>query len=121
MRFLRNPHWKESLRPLTGLDPKVAAYIAADPAYDESVDRIVELLAMLLPRYASEGRAYLTIAFGCTGGRHRSVHLAEEVAGRLRERGFSPTVAHRDLEASPQDAPEGVPQSGRGKNSRVRA
>ena len=121
MRFLRNPHWEATLRPLTGLDPKVAAYIAADPAYAEARDRIVDLLTMLLPRYASEGRAYLTIAFGCTGGRHRSVHLAEEVAGRLRERGFSPTVAHRDLEALPQDTPEGVPQTGRGKNSRVRA
>jgi UPF0042 nucleotide-binding protein len=121
MRFLRNPHWEGSLRPLTGLDSKVAAYIAADPAYAEALDRIVELLAMLLPRYASEGRAYLTIAFGCTGGRHRSVHLAEAVAGQLRERGFSPTVAHRDLEVTPQDTPEGVPQTGRGKNSRVRA
>jgi UPF0042 nucleotide-binding protein len=121
MRFLRNPHWEPTLRPLTGLDPGVADYIAADPAYAEARDRIVDLLAMLLPRYASEGRAYLTVAFGCTGGRHRSVHLAEEIAGRLRERGFSPTVAHRDLEASPRDASERVPQSGRGKNSRVRA
>jgi UPF0042 nucleotide-binding protein len=121
MRFLRNPHWNPSLRPLTGLDSEVAAYIAADPAYAEALDRIVELLAMLLPRYASEGRAYLTIAFGCTGGRHRSVHLAEEIAGRLRARGFSPTLAHRDLEASPRDASDRVPQTGRGKNSRVRA
>jgi UPF0042 nucleotide-binding protein len=121
MRFLRNPHWDEALRPLTGLSREVAAYIAADPAYDEAVERIVALLTMLLPRYATEGRAYLTIAFGCTGGRHRSVHLAETIAGRLRENGFSPTVVHRDLEVMPQDVPERVPQTGRGKNSRVRA
>lgn len=97
MRFLRNPHWDPALRPLTGLDPAVAAYIAADPAYDEARSRIEALLTLLLPRYEAEGKNYITIAIGCTGGKHRSVHFAESLASRLREAGFSPTVRHRDL------------------------
>lgn len=68
-----------------------------------------ELLLLLLPRYGAEGKSYVTVAFGCTGGRHRSVHVAERVAGRLREAGFSPTVTHRDLPAAPQDSLEGMP------------
>jgi UPF0042 nucleotide-binding protein len=105
MRFLRNPHWDPALRPLTGRDARVGAYIAADPAYDEAVGRIEELLLLLLPRYHAEGKPYVTVAFGCTGGKHRSVHVAERVAGRLRDGGFSPTIRHRDLGAEPQDAP----------------
>lgn len=103
MRFLRNPHWVEELRPLTGLDPAVAAYIAADSAYRDAIARIEDLLLLLLPRYRSEGKSYLSLAFGCTGGRHRSVHVAERVAARLREAGFSPTVEHRDLGSRPRD------------------
>jgi UPF0042 nucleotide-binding protein len=106
MRFLRNPHWDDELRPRTGLDPEVSAYIAEDPAYEESVDRIEQLLAMLLPRYADSGKSYVTIAFGCTGGRHRSVHVAERVAKYLQQAGFSPTVSHRNMESAPQDALE---------------
>lgn len=109
MRFLRNPHWVESLRPGTGKDADVAAYVAGDPAYAEGVTRIEELLLLLLPRYQAEGKSYVTIAFGCTGGRHRSVHVAERVAARLREAGFSPTVTHRDLQTAPQDSLEGPP------------
>lgn len=97
MRFLRNPHWDPALRPLTGLDPGVADYIAADPAYDEAKSRIEALLMLLLPRYEAEGKNYITIAIGCTGGKHRSVHFAESLASQLREAGFSPTVRHRDL------------------------
>ncbi|WP_454882814.1 RNase adapter RapZ [Sphingomonas oryzagri] len=97
MRFLRNPHWDPDLKPMTGLDRPVADYVAADPAYAEALDRIDGLLALLLPRYAAEGKSYVTIAFGCTGGRHRSVHVAETIGRRLRERGFSPTILHRDL------------------------
>lgn len=100
MRFLRNPHWDLTLRPLTGLDAAVVAHVAADPAYEETVGRIEALLLVLLPRYEAEGRAYVTIAFGCTGGRHRSVHVAERAAARLRAAGFSPTVSHRDLDAA---------------------
>ncbi len=109
MRFLRNPHWVESLRPGTGKDKDVADYVAADPAYEDAVGRIEDLLLTLIPRYRAEGKSYVTIAFGCTGGRHRSVHVTERVAARLRDAGFSPTVAHRDLQTAPQDSLEGPP------------
>lgn len=109
MRFLRNPHWVDSLRPGTGKDADVAAYVAEDPAYPQALERIEELMLLLLPRYQAEGKSYVTIAFGCTGGRHRSVHVAERVAARLREAGFSPTVTHRDLQTAPQDSLEGPP------------
>jgi len=108
MRFLQNPHWDPALRPLTGLDAPVGAYVAADPAYS-AVDRIEALVEELLPRYAHEGKSYVTVAFGCTGGRHRSVHVAERVAARLRATGFSPTVDHRDLASAPHDSFEGQP------------
>ncbi|SFR98756.1 RNase adapter RapZ [Sphingomonas jatrophae] len=108
MRFLRNPHWDRILRPKTGLDQAVADYVAADPAY-EAVERIESLIELLLPRYAVEGKSYITLAFGCTGGRHRSVHIAERVAARLRSTGFSPTVFHRDLAAATHDSFEGQP------------
>ena len=110
MRFLRNPHWVPELRPFTGQSPQVAAYVADDPAYAEALGRIEDLLLMLLPRYRAEGKPYVTVAFGCTGGKHRSVHVAERVAERLRAAGFSPTVVHRDLAAAPQDALEGFPR-----------
>ena len=106
MRFLRNPHWIEELRPLTGLDAPVGAYVAGDAAYPAALPQIETLLLTLLPRYAAEGKSYVTVAFGCTGGRHRSVHVAERVAARLREAGFSPTVEHRDLGTLPRDVIE---------------
>lgn len=109
MRFLRNPHWVEALRPGTGIDADVSAYVADDPAYAEAMAQIESLLRLLLPRYQAEGKAYVTVAFGCTGGRHRSVHVAERMAGRLREAGFSPTVTHRDLQTAPQDSLEDKP------------
>jgi UPF0042 nucleotide-binding protein len=109
MRFLRNPHWHDDLRPGTGQDKAVAAYVAEDPAYAQAMAQIEALLLLLLPRYQAEGKAYVTIAFGCTGGRHRSVHVAERMASRLREEGFSPTVTHRDLQTAPQDSLEGAP------------
>lgn len=106
MRFLRNPHWDDELRPMTGLDPRVAAYIQDDPAYEAAVGKIEDLLITLLPRYAEGGKAYITIAFGCTGGRHRSVHVAERVAKHLQGAGFSPTLLHRNIESAPQDSLE---------------
>ncbi len=109
MRFLRNPHWVPALKPGTGLDPDVAAYVAADPAYEPAVSRIEDLLALLLPRYKAEGKSYVSVAIGCTGGRHRSVHVAERIAAFLCGAGFSPTVVHRDLKAAPQDSLEGSP------------
>ena len=109
MRFLRNPHWDSTLKPMTGLDAEVGAYVAADPAFDAAVTQIFDLLTMLLPRYEAAGKAYVTIAFGCTGGRHRSVYVAEYMAKRLQDAGFSPTVAHRNLASRPDDQLEGVP------------
>ncbi|PZO89882.1 MAG: RNase adapter RapZ [Sphingomonas sanxanigenens] len=106
MRFLRNPHWDRELRPLTGLDPEVSAYVAGDVAYEPALSQIESLLLLLLPRYETEGKSYVSVAFGCTGGRHRSVHVAERVAARLRATGFSPTVQHRDLATAPKDAVE---------------
>ena len=107
MRFLRNPHWDDALRAMSGLDQPVADFVAADPAYEDAVSRIEELLLLLLPRYEVDGKAYVTIAFGCTGGRHRSVHVATRVGERLRSAGFSPTVSHRDLASRPDDSLEG--------------
>jgi len=109
MRFLRNPHWDKALRPLTGLDAAVGAYVSDDPAYEAALTQIEALLLLLLPRYRHEGKSYVTIAFGCTGGRHRSVHVAQSIAQRLRNAAFSPTVAHRDLASTPLDAMEGAP------------
>ncbi len=106
MRFLRNPHWQEHLRPLSGLDEPVGAYIAGDSAWAEALSRIEALLLTLLPLYRADGREAVRVAFGCTGGRHRSVHVAEHVAGRLREAGFSPRLDHRDLAAPPRDGTE---------------
>lgn len=108
MRFLRNPHWDAELRPQTGLDAAVGAYIADDAAYEEAVGRIEELIMILLPRYQAEGKSYITLGFGCTGGRHRSVHVAERLGKRLREAGFSPTVSHRDLAFPSTDSVERV-------------
>jgi len=109
MRYLRNPHWDAQLRPGTGLDADVSAYIAADPAYEMTVTQIEALLLTLLPRYRAEGKSYVTVAFGCTGGRHRSVHVAERVARALRAAGHAPTVVHRNLDSAPQDGLEGRP------------
>lgn len=111
MRYLRNPHWDAKLRPGTGLDADVSAYIAADPAYEATVAQIEALLIALLPRYRAEGKSYVTVAFGCTGGRHRSVHVAERVAKRLRDAGHALTVIHRNLDSAPQDGLEGRPPS----------
>ena len=106
MRFLRNPHWQEDLRALSGLDGPVGDYIAGDAAYAEALSRIEAVLLTLLPLYQADGKAFVRVAFGCTGGRHRSVHVAERVAGRLRAAGFSPNLDHRDLAAPPRDGTE---------------
>jgi UPF0042 nucleotide-binding protein len=110
MRYLDNPHWQEDLRELTGLDEPVAAHVRADPAFASSVARIRDLLIELIPRYAAQGKRYVNIAFGCTGGRHRSVFVAEEIAKALREAGFSPTVRHRNLGSRAAELIEGPQQ-----------
>lgn len=103
MRFLANPHWVDHLRPLTGCDDPVADYIRADPAWEEAFVRIRDLLLLLLPRFEAQGKAYVNIAFGCTGGKHRSVFTAELIASALREAGFSPTLLHRNLASRTAD------------------
>lgn len=96
-RFLPNPHWVEDLRPMTGLQDPVRDYVLGKPAAVVFLERLDQLLEVLLPAYVDEGKSYLSIAFGCTGGRHRSVAITEAVAGLLRDRGFVPTVVHRDV------------------------
>ena len=97
VRFLPNPHWVDELRPLPGTDERVCAYVEGQPQYGEFVKRLRELLDVVVPGYVSEGKAYLTIAVGCTGGRHRSVVVAEELARYFRELDMPVTVEHRDL------------------------
>lgn len=97
VRFLPNPHWDEGLRPLTGHDPAVRDYVLERASTAEFLDRFDGLIGSLLPAYESEGKAYLTVAVGCTGGRHRSVAIAEELARRLRDRGVAVSCSHRDL------------------------
>ncbi|MDQ4068545.1 MAG: RNase adapter RapZ [Actinomycetota bacterium] len=96
-RFLPNPHWVDHLRPLTGLDEPVREYVGSQPETEEFLQRLDELLELLLPAFVKEGKSYLSIAVGCTGGTHRSVYMAEELGGLLRKRGFEPMVKHRDL------------------------
>jgi UPF0042 nucleotide-binding protein len=97
VRFLPNPHFVPEFRPLTGRDPRVAKYIRSFPQTKEFVKRISDLLIYLLPHYIHEGKSYLTISFGCTGGQHRSVMIAEEVGKRLHEAGYRLKIAHRDM------------------------
>jgi len=100
VRFLANPHWDASLRPLTGRDADVAAYIHKDPDYAGFIDHLTQLLLPLLPRYQQEGKSYLTIAIGCTGGRHRSVLVAEELTTIFAANGYVVGVGHRDVDRS---------------------
>ena len=107
MRFLDNPHWDDELRPQTGQDAAVGAFIERDVAFAEAFARIRDLLLLLLPRYEAQGKPYVHVAFGCTGGRHRSVYTAEKMAGALRASGFSPTLLHRNLSSRAADLVEG--------------
>ena len=104
MRFLSNPHWDITLRPLTGEDERVSAHVAADPLYAPTLDKIDDLVTSLLPGYAREGKAYLTIAIGCTGGRHRSVAVARALAARLQAAGQNVALVHRDVAKQAGDA-----------------
>ncbi|HET8760519.1 MAG TPA: RNase adapter RapZ [Nitrospiria bacterium] len=98
VRFLKNPNFVEALRPLSGQDSAVSAYVVNLPETAGFLARLEDLLDFLLPLYESEGRTYLTIGIGCTGGRHRSVAVAEQLAGLLAQRGLHPTVQHRDID-----------------------
>jgi RNase adapter protein RapZ len=97
-RFLPNPYWDESLRSHSGLEPQVRKFVLDRPETTAFLDKLDELLTMLIPSYIREGKSYLTVAMGCTGGRHRSVVLAEELARRLDDHGMPTTVFHRDVE-----------------------
>jgi UPF0042 nucleotide-binding protein len=101
VRFLPNPHFVQRLRPFSGKDPRVARYIRSFPQTGQFQRRIESLLAYLIPHYIGEGKSYLTIALGCTGGRHRSVMLAEVIRAFLKKKGYSTKVVHRDLEKTP--------------------
>jgi RNase adapter protein RapZ len=99
VRFLPNPHYEPELRPLTGADPRIVAYINRDGALDEFYERLHPLLDYLLPQYLAEGKAHLVVAIGCTGGRHRSVAIANELAARYRDvSGYLVDVLHRDVD-----------------------
>ena len=97
VRFLPNPHWDDALRPLTGHDPAVRDFVLERAQASDFLDRFGALMQALLPSYEAEGKSYLTVAFGCTGGRHRSVAVAEELARRLREQGYAVHTGHRDI------------------------
>src|SRR5580698_4607853 len=97
VRFLPNPHFVPEFRKKTGLDPKVAAYVRGFPQTGEFLDRVTKLMLYLLPHYVNEGKSYLTVAFGCTGGQHRSVMMAEEMAKRLKKAGYQMKALHRDM------------------------
>jgi UPF0042 nucleotide-binding protein len=109
LRFFPNPHWVDELRPLTGMDMSVRDYLHADPSWAETMGQIEALLIAWIPRYWAAGKNYVTVAFGCTGGRHRSVAAAVEMAERLRIAGFAPNVRHRDLASPPRDTIERHP------------
>jgi UPF0042 nucleotide-binding protein len=97
VRFLPNPHFVPEFRKLTGRNPKVAKYIRQFPQTKEFLDKVTELMKFLLPHYLEEGKSYLTVAFGCTGGQHRSVFIAEEMKKRLEKAGYRVKTAHRDM------------------------
>ena len=98
VRFLPNPHFLADLRPLTGLDPRVIKYLQSESEVEDTIARFVDLLAYLLPRFQREGKSYLTVGVGCTGGRHRSVMVAEEISKKLNALGYKSNVVHRDLD-----------------------
>jgi UPF0042 nucleotide-binding protein len=97
VRFLPNPHFVPEFRKKTGKDPKVAAYVRGFPQTKEFLTRVTDLMLYLLPHYVEEGKSYLTVGFGCTGGQHRSVMMAEEMSKRLRKAGYQVKAVHRDV------------------------
>ncbi len=101
VRFLANPHYTPRLRPLTGLDPAVGRFIEKDPGFKSFFENLTAMIVPLLPCFEREGKSYLTIALGCTGGQHRSVYVAERLAALLAEHGWNVKIRHRDLNRSP--------------------
>lgn len=109
-RFLRNPYWQASLRGLDGRAAAVAAFVRGDPRFEDFRKRVSDLVELLLPAYEAEGKAYLSIGFGCTGGRHRSVCIAETLAASLAENGWQVSIRHRELERQDPDGGAGAPR-----------
>jgi RNase adapter protein RapZ len=116
-RFLPNPHWVPELRPLTGRDEAVRDYVLGQELSAPFLERLRSLLELLLPAYEAEGKSYFTLAFGCTGGRHRSVAIAEDTAAWLRGLGMQPQVSHRDVDRPPTAAPGGTAPLASGASS----
>lgn len=114
VRFLRNPHYDPDLRPLTGQNEAVQRFIAEDPGFDDFMERLMGLLTPLVPRYAEEGKSYLTIAVGCTGGKHRSVFVAERLAAWLNQNLTRVRLTHRDM---PVTSEPNTPREGNGTTS----
>jgi UPF0042 nucleotide-binding protein len=110
-RFLANPYWEPQLRPRDGRDPEVAAYVARDPRFADFFGRVADLVEFLLPAYVEEGKAHLSIGFGCTGGQHRSVAVAERLAERLAEAGWQVSKRHRELERRVAEAAPRKPET----------
>lgn len=102
VRFLPNPHFIPELKPLTGRDPEVIRYLQSESEVEDTIARLVDLLGFLLPRFRREGKNYLTVGIGCTGGRHRSVMVAEAIGRELNELGYKSKVVHRDIEKDEQ-------------------
>lgn len=109
-RFLRNPHWEAALRPLNGQDEAVADYVAADPRFDDFFDRVHALVELVLPAHKEEGKSYIAIGFGCTGGQHRSVFLTERLSASLAKAGWQVSKRHREMER--RDAASQAPKTG---------
>ena len=107
LRFLPNPHWVKGLRQLTGADEAVQEYLRGHAEWTAMMERVEALLSDWIPRYWAAGKSYVTVAFGCTGGRHRSVAAAIEMGERLRRGGLHPNIRHRDLATAPSDTIEG--------------
>lgn len=105
VRFLKNPYWSPALRDRDGRDPAVGGHIAEDPRFEDFFQKLTDLILFLLPAYVAEGKAYLTIGFGCTGGQHRSVAVAEKLGNVLSEAGWVVALRHRELERRAQGAP----------------
>jgi UPF0042 nucleotide-binding protein len=110
-RFLRNPHYVAELRPGTGLDADVAAYVEADPDFVTFFEKTTGLLDMLLPRFVQEGKKYVTIGIGCTGGRHRSVRIVERLASHLAKAGWRVTITHRELLRQEELSRRAIPEA----------
>ncbi|WP_366654263.1 RNase adapter RapZ [Fodinicurvata sp. EGI_FJ10296] len=117
VRFMDNPHWDPDLRPLTGTDPRVAARVEADKDFTAFFDGLTAMLGPLLPRYNREGKSYLTIAIGCTGGKHRSVVVAGRLGSWFEDSGYRTTVVHRDMPMV--SGPDGTPTPGNPPNSDI--